>query len=91
MDKFEAYLRAAEVAAGQVYTKVAGTYQAVNEITHEHPEIKAAAALAETLLAAVGINVAPEVNMAKLVWGKLGMLLALDPTVSGPVPLPVRV
>jgi len=85
MDKLEAYLKAAETAAGGVYARLAGTYQKVDTFTAEHPEVKEGVLVAETLLKATGIDIVPEVNMTQLVWGKLGTLLAADATVQGPV------
>jgi hypothetical protein len=88
MDKLEAYLKAAEVAAGGVYTKIAGTYQEVGAFTSAHPEVQVGVTVATGLLKAAGIDVTPEISMAELVWGKLGVLLAVDPTVKGPTIAP---
>ncbi len=83
-NNLRAILDAAETAAGQVYAKIAGTYQAIDTWTEEHPEVLAAADTAATLLKAAGIDLSPEIKLRKLVWARLGLLLARDPTVQGP-------
>jgi hypothetical protein len=77
----------AETFAGNIYRKVAGTLENVQEWTTDHPEVLAAATAMAALLPGAAV-VVPGLNLALHVLGALGKLMAADPTVRGPQPLP---
>ena len=80
------YLRIAENCAGSVYMRVSGMVHDLSTWTHEHPEIQRVLPLAQSMLSLVGINVAPQIEVANLILGAVGRLAAADPTVQGPMP-----
>jgi hypothetical protein len=84
MATLQELLSAAEIAAGHAYAALVGTYQDINAWTAEHPEVLKAARVAADILRLAGVDISPEIDMAPLVWGRIGALLAVDPTVQGP-------
>jgi hypothetical protein len=90
MADLQEILSAAEVAAGAAYAKLVGTYQDVNGWTAAHPEVTEGVRIATALLRAAGVDVSAEIKLAEIIWGRIGVLLALDPTVQGPTIGPAR-
>lgn len=84
-------LGAAQTAAGEIVTGIARGIVKVDDVARSHPAVLTAAKSALNVVAdsaaARGVDLD---GMARLVVGKVGQLLAADPTVStiapGPVP-----